>query len=87
MTHDDDYDADRSLVHFAAPTSPDSRADGGGWDENKEVGRLTVKQISKTLPLFLQLVENCSISLTSLECRRRNLDDLFLAMSGRRLDD
>ena len=57
------------------------------WDENKEVGRLTVKQISKTLPLFLQLVENSSISLTSLECRRRTLDDLFLAMSGRRLDD
>ena len=57
------------------------------WDENKEVGRLTVKQISKTLPLFLQVVENSSISLTSLECRRRNLDDLFLAMSGRRLDD
>ena len=57
------------------------------WDENTGVGRLTVKQISKTLPLFLQLVENSSISLTSLECRRRTLDDLFLAMSGRRLDD
>ena len=57
------------------------------WDKNTGVGRLTVKQISKTLPLFLQLVENSSISLTSLECRRRTLDDLFLAMSGRRLDD
>ena len=57
------------------------------WDENTGVGRLTVKQISKTLPLFLQLVEYSSISLTSLECRRRTLDDLFLAMSGRRLDD
>ena len=57
------------------------------WDENTGVGRLTVKQISKTLPLFLQLVENSLISLTSLECRRRTLDDLFLAMSGRRLDD
>ena len=56
-------------------------------DENTGVGRLTVKQISKTLPLFLQLVENSLISLTSLECRRRTLDDLFLAMSGRRLDD
>ena len=57
------------------------------WDENKGVWRLTVKQISKTLPLFLKLVENSSISLTSLECRRRTLDDIFLAMSGRRHDD
>ena len=57
------------------------------WDANTGEGRLTVKNISKTLPLFLQLVEKSSISLTSLECRRRTLDDLFLAMSGRHLDD
>ena len=57
------------------------------WDANTGEGRLTVKNISETLPLFLQLVEKSSISLTSLECRRRTLDDLFLAMSGRHLDD
>lgn len=57
------------------------------WDANTGEGRLTVINISKTLPLFLQLVEKSSISLTSLECRRRTLDDLFLAMSGRHLDD
>ena len=57
------------------------------WDENTGEGRLTVKNISETLPLFLQLVEKSSISLTSVECRRRTLDDLFLAMSGRHLDD
>ena len=57
------------------------------WDENTGEGRLTVKNISETLPEFLQLVENSSISLILLECRRRTLDDLFLAMSGRHLDD
>ena len=56
-------------------------------DENTGEGRLTVKNISETLPLFLQLIEKSTISLTSLECRRRTLDDLFLAMSGRHLDD
>ena len=56
-------------------------------DENTGEGRLTVKNISDTLPLFLKLVEKSSISLTSLECRRRTLNDLFLAMSGRHLDD
>ena len=57
------------------------------WDENTGEGRLTVKNISETLPLFLLLIEKSTISLTSLECRRRTLDDLFLAMSGRHLDD
>ena len=57
------------------------------WDENTGEGRLTVKNISETLPLFLKLVEKSTISLTSLECRRRTLDDLFLAISGRHLDD
>ena len=57
------------------------------WDENTGEGRLTVKNISETLPLFLQLIEKSTISLTLLECRRRTLDDLFLAMSGRHLDD
>ena len=56
-------------------------------DENTGEGRLTVKNISETLPLFLQLIEKSTISLTLLECRRRTLDDLFLAMSGRHLDD
>ena len=57
------------------------------WDQNTGEGRLTVKNISETLPIFLKLVENSSISLISLECRRGTLDDLFLAMSGRHLDD
>ncbi|MAJ29735.1 MAG: hypothetical protein CMQ73_00590 [Gammaproteobacteria bacterium] len=57
------------------------------WDQNTGEGRLTVKNISETLPLFLKLVENSPIYLTSLECRRRTLDDLFMAMSGRHLDD
>ncbi len=57
------------------------------WDKNTGEGRLTVKNISETLPLFLKLVENSSIFITSLESRKRTLDDLFLAMSGRHLDD
>ena len=57
------------------------------WDKNTGEGRLTVKNISETLPLFLKLVENSSIYITSLESRKRTLDDLFLAMSGRHLDD
>jgi len=57
------------------------------WNQNTGEGQLTVKNISETLPVFLKLFENSSIYLTALECRKRTLDDLFLAMSGRRLDD
>ena len=57
------------------------------WDENTGEGRLIVKNISETLPLLLKLVEKSTTSLTSLECRRQTLDDLFLAMSGRNLDE
>jgi len=39
------------------------------------------------LPDFLDLIKFSTASLTSIECRRRTLDDLFLAMSGRHLDE
>ena len=78
------------VIECAFPTEKAEQLSGEfscRWDENTGEGRLTVKNISETLPLFLQLVEKSSISLNSLECRRRTLDDLFLAMSGRHLDD
>ena len=57
------------------------------WDSETGQGNLTVNSISETLPKFLDLIKNSEVSLTSLECRRRTLDDLFLAMSGRHLDE
>ena len=78
------------VIEGAFPTEKAEQLSGVlscSLDENTGEGLLTVKNISETLPLFLQLVEKSSISLTSLECRRRTLDDLFLAMSGRHLDD
>ena len=57
------------------------------WDAETGQGILTVNSISETLPKFLDLIKSFEVSLTSLECRRRTLDDLFLAMSGRHLDE
>ena len=57
------------------------------WDEDTGYGLLIVNSISETLPDFLDLIKITAVSLTSLECRRRTLDDLFLAMSGRHLDE
>jgi ABC-2 type transport system ATP-binding protein len=57
------------------------------WNSETGQGLLTVESISETLPAFLDLIKNLSLKLTSIECRRRTLDDLFLSMSGRHLDE
>jgi len=48
---------------------------------------LTVKSISEKLPYVVDLRKLSPASLTALECRRRNLEDLLLDMSGRHLDE
>jgi ABC-2 type transport system ATP-binding protein len=49
--------------------------------------RLLVHDITQTLPLFLDKLKREHVALDELECRRMNLNDLFLAMTGRRLDE
>jgi len=57
------------------------------WQLGTQQGQLSVQNISGILPEFLDLIKESACSLTSLECRRRTLDDLFVAMSGRHLDE
>jgi len=57
------------------------------WNNETGHGLLMVNSISETLPAFLDLIKSSALTLSSLECRRRTLDDLFLAMSGRHLDE
>ncbi|MDP6656350.1 MAG: ABC transporter ATP-binding protein [SAR324 cluster bacterium] len=57
------------------------------WNSETGQGLLTVNSISETLPAFLDLIKSSALTLSSLECRRRTLDDLFLAMSGRHLNE
>lgn len=56
--------------------------------ESKETTEmLFVEEITRTLPGLLQLVRSQGTTLHSLECRKQNLDDLFLSMTGKTLDD
>ncbi|OGF68145.1 MAG: ABC transporter ATP-binding protein [Candidatus Fischerbacteria bacterium RBG_13_37_8] len=50
-------------------------------------GCIFVKSITVTLPVVLKKLEENGIKLEKLECRRMNLNDLFLALTGRSLDD
>lgn len=49
-------------------------------------GQLYVNDIVAALPLFLAAVERERLRLRRLECRKMNLDDLFVSLTGRRLD-
>lgn len=50
-------------------------------------GIITVHSIPHTLPVLLSLFQRSNLKVLSLECRKKTLDDLFVAMTGRRLDE
>ena len=54
--------------------------------EGKHV-KIIVNGIVSELPRVLEFLENENIKLESLECRKYTLDDLFLSMTGRRLNE
>jgi ABC-2 type transport system ATP-binding protein len=57
------------------------------WNQQINSGKIIFKEIEKELPHFLAFLEKQNIRLKSLECRRRTLDDLFISLTGRRLDE
>ena len=50
-------------------------------------GEIIVKDLIYYLPIFLNEVSIRNLNLTSLECRKMTLDDLFIAMTGRHLNE
>lgn len=57
------------------------------WDENANRGHLVVNRIMEVLPSFLKHIEKMNLSLLDLQSRKSTLDDLFISMTGQRLDD
>ncbi len=57
------------------------------FDPNTAKWRLVVEDLVEYLPQLQREFENRNIHLTSLECRKMTLDDLFVQMTGRRLDE
>ena len=57
------------------------------WDDPGTKGRLYVKDIITSLPRFLETIEREHVSLRQLECRKMNLDDLFISLTGRHLHE
>ncbi|EPG74031.1 ABC transporter, ATP-binding protein [Leptospira fainei serovar Hurstbridge str. BUT 6] len=57
------------------------------WDGSTKQGRVFVDKITEYLPLMLDSFSKSGISLKELECHKKTLDDLFLSMTGRGLEE
>lgn len=57
------------------------------WRDDERTGKFFVHDTISQLPDFLSFAKKENITLESLECRKMNLDDLFIGMTGRHLSD
>lgn len=56
-------------------------------NEIRTSGRIEVENTTIALPHFLNILQQEKVDLLDLECRRKTLDDLFISMTGRRLNE
>lgn len=82
------------IIELATDSSFDNFVEKDKWGirkikSNKDGMRLTlnVDEITETLPHVLAEAKEKQINLTSIECRKMTLDDLFVSMTGRKLTD
>jgi ABC-2 type transport system ATP-binding protein len=50
-------------------------------------GYLTISNFENDLPAFLSLLKSKNIVLKHMECRRKTLDDLFVELTGRKINE
>ena len=56
-------------------------------DDKNGTWKITVDDIARSLPLFLEEMKQKQIKIKSLECRKMTLEDVFISMTGRRLNE
>ena len=57
------------------------------WDKTNEKGLLIIKDVESDLPGFLNFLKENKIQLKNFESRRMTLDDLFINLAGRHLNE
>lgn len=57
------------------------------WDSMNNKGNLELYEMEKDLPEFIEYLKQNDLRLKNMECRRKTLDDLFVSLTGRRLDE
>ncbi len=56
-------------------------------ESSGEKGYVTLENFENDLPVFMTFLKSKSISLRHMECRRKTLDDLFVSLTGRKINE
>jgi ABC-2 type transport system ATP-binding protein len=57
------------------------------WDRESRKGRILVNDIVTNIDGFMNFITRNNYHLTSFECRKMTLEDLFISLTGRNLSD
>ncbi len=57
------------------------------WDGESRKGWLLVNDIVSTIPGFMKFINENNFHLTSFECRKMTLEDLFISLTGRKINE
>ncbi len=57
------------------------------WDSESRKGWVLVNDIVSSIPGFMQFIDTNKFHLTSFECRKMTLEDIFLSLTGRKIND
>lgn len=55
-------------------------------DPDGQKAWVSLKDFDEQMPLFLNYIKSEGLSIKHLECRKKTLDDLFISLTGRRID-
>ena len=55
--------------------------------ETKEKGSVTLTNFETELPAFMAFLKSRNITLKHMECHRKTLDDLFVSLTGRKINE
>jgi len=56
-------------------------------ESSGEKGYVTLENFENDLPAFMTYLKSKNISLRHMECRRKTLDDLFVSLTGRKINE
>jgi ABC-2 type transport system ATP-binding protein len=57
------------------------------WDNESRKGWLLVNEIVSSIPGFMDFINKNNFHLTSFECRKMTLEDLFISLTGRKINE
>ena len=85
---------DEKVIEFTVETGlfpEDFSSSGLSFEIRRDIsgerGSVTLKHFEEDLPEFMAYLKSKNISLRHMECRRKTLDDLFVSLTGRKINE